>query len=106
MRLLALLSRRRLLTAAAVTSGKSIPTFAQVLARAPDRLRDPLRFALGAVLVVTGVLALERALVLTFDPRYIDFSFAPLTAAALPYLVLAFARGSVGVRGAAEVVMA
>jgi exo-beta-1,3-glucanase (GH17 family) len=95
-----------LVTAAAVTSGVTIPAFAQVLARAPDRLRDPLRFALGAVLVVIGVLALERALGLAFDPRYRDFGFAPLTAAVMPYLVLAFMRPSAGARGAAEVVMA
>jgi exo-beta-1,3-glucanase (GH17 family) len=95
-----------LLAAAAAATGKSIPTFAQVLARKPDRLRDPLRLALGAVLIVTSVLALERALSLTFNPRYVDFMFVPLTAAVLPYLVLAFARGSVGVRGAAEVVTA
>jgi glucan 1,3-beta-glucosidase len=95
-----------LVTAAAVVSGDFIPTFAQVLARAPDRLRDPLRFALGAILILLGVLATERALGLAFDPRYRDFGFAPLTAAVVPYLVLAFVRPSVGVRGAAEVAMA
>jgi glucan 1,3-beta-glucosidase len=95
-----------LLAAAAVVSGVFVPSFAQVLARAPDRLRDSLRFALGAVLVVLGVLAVERALGLAFDPRYRDFGFAPLTAAVVPYLVLAFARPSDGVRGAAETAMA
>jgi len=95
-----------LVTAAALTSNITIPAFAQVLARAPDRLRDPLRLALGSVLVAIGVLALERALGLAFDPRYRDFAFAPLTAAVIPYLVLAFARPSRGARGAAEVVMA
>jgi exo-beta-1,3-glucanase (GH17 family) len=91
-----------LLAAAAVASGVSVPSFAQVLARAPDRLRDPLRFALGAILVLLGVLALERALGLAFDPRYRDFGFAPLTAAIIPFLVLSFARPLKGVRGAAE----
>jgi glucan 1,3-beta-glucosidase len=95
-----------LVTAAAVASGVFTPTFARVLARAPDRLRDPLRFALGAILILLGVLATERALGLAFDPRYRDFGFAPLTAAVAPYLVLAFLRPSVGVRGAAEVAMA
>ncbi|HEX2510982.1 MAG TPA: beta-(1-6) glucans synthase, partial [Xanthobacteraceae bacterium] len=93
-------------TAAAVTSGITIPAFAQVLARAPDRLRDPLRFALGALLVLIGVLALERALGLAFDPRYRDFAFAPLTAAVMPYLVLGLTRPATGARGAAEVMMA
>jgi glucan 1,3-beta-glucosidase len=95
-----------LLAAAAVASGVSVPSFAQVLARAPDRLRDPLRFALGAVLVLLGVLALEHALGLAFDPRYRDFGFAPLTAAIIPFLVLTFARPPKGVRGAAETAMA
>jgi Na+(H+)/acetate symporter ActP len=52
------------------------------------------------------VLALERALMLTFNPRYIDFAFAPLTAAIAPYLVLTLSRASKGTRGAAEMTMA
>jgi glucan 1,3-beta-glucosidase len=56
--------------------------------------------------VAIGVLALERALGLAFDPRYRDFAFAPLTAAVMPYLVLAYVRPPRGARGAAEVVMA
>ena len=103
--LLAVALAAPLATAAAVTSGVTIPVFAQVLTPARGRLHDPLRFALGAVLVVLGVLALERALGLAFDPRYRDFAFAPLTAAVMPYLVLAFLRPSTGARGAAEVVM-
>lgn len=95
-----------LVAAAAMAAGASIPSFAQVLARAPDRLRDPLTFVLGAVLIAIGVLALERALGLAFDPRYRDFGFAPLTAAVVPYLVLGFTRGSSGTRGAAEKTMA
>ena len=95
-----------LLTAAAFVSNRAIPSFAQVLARAPDRLRDPLTLWLGAVLIVISVLAMERALGLVFDPRYRDFSFAPLTAAIIPYLVLGFARGSAGTQGAAEKTMA
>ena len=104
--LLAVALAAPLVTAAAVTSGITIPAFAQVLARAPDRLRDPLRFALGALLVLIGVLALERALGLAFDPRYRDFAFAPLTAAVMPYLVLGLTRPATGARGAAEVMMA
>jgi glucan 1,3-beta-glucosidase len=95
-----------LLTAAAFASNRAIPSFAQVLARAPDRLRDPLSFALGAVLIVIGVLAMERALGLVFNPRYLDFTFAPLTAAIAPYLALSFTQGSWITRSAAEKVMA
>ena len=36
------------------------------------------------------VLAMQSALALSFDPRYRDFPFAPLTAAALPFLLLSF----------------
>ena len=95
-----------LLAAAAVASDISVASFAQVLARPPERLRDPFRFALGAVLVLLGVLAVERALGLAFDPRYRDFGFAPLTAAVVPYLVLTFLRAPAGARGAAETAMA
>jgi glucan 1,3-beta-glucosidase len=95
-----------LIAAAAVARGIAIPSFAQVLARAPDRLQDPLRLSLGVVLVAIGVLTTERALGLTFDPRYRDLAFAPLTAAILPYLVLAATRSAGGLRGAAEIAMA
>ena len=46
--------------------------------------------------MVLTVLAVQSALALSFDPRYRDFPFAPLTAAALPFLLLSFrcrARG-------------
>lgn len=96
-----------LLAAAAVGSGITIPSFAQVLGRAEDRLRQPLPLVLGAVLIVVSVLALQLALGLVFDPRYRDFAFAPLTAAAIPYLVIALAGPQrTGGRGAAETVFA
>jgi glucan 1,3-beta-glucosidase len=104
--LLAVAIAAPLLTAAAFVSNRSIPSFAQALARAPDRLRDTVSFALGAVLIVIGVLAMERALGLVFNPRYLDFTFAPLTAAVVPYLVLSFTQGSWVTRSAAEKVMA
>jgi glucan 1,3-beta-glucosidase len=43
---------------------------------------------LGLLLIALCVLAMEAALALAFDPRYRDFPFAPLTAAALPFLLL------------------
>jgi glucan 1,3-beta-glucosidase len=40
---------------------------------------------------------------LVFDPRYVDFPFAPLLGAAVPFLVLSQARSAVtGMRPAAE----
>jgi glucan 1,3-beta-glucosidase len=96
-----------LLAAAALTSGIAIPSFARVLARREDRLRQGLLLALGGVLIVISVIALQAALGLAFDPRYRDFPFAALTAATVPYLALGFAgpRPS-GARGVAETVFA
>jgi glucan 1,3-beta-glucosidase len=44
-----------------------------------------------------SVICVEVGLGLIFDPRYRDFPFAPLSAAAAPFLVLAL----LGTRGAA-----
>ena len=54
------------------------------------------------------VLAVQSALALSFDPRYRDFPFAPLTAAALPFLLLSFVAGrsAAGARATAETVAA
>ncbi len=95
-----------ILAAVAVARDISIPAFAQVLAQSSERLRDLPALALGAVMIAVGLLATERALILTFNPRYIDFAFAPLTAAIAPFLVLALLRPSAGMRGTAEAVMA
>jgi glucan 1,3-beta-glucosidase len=96
-----------LLATLALAAGLAAPSFEKVLAHAGDRRRQALPLAVGAVLIVTGVLALEVALGLVFDPRYRDFPFAQLTAAAVPYLLLGFARPSqAGGRGVAEMVLA
>ena len=53
------------------------------------------------------LVALEAALGLVFDPRYRDIPFAPLTAAAMPFLVLLLTtKRPAGPRGAAETVAA
>ena len=57
-------------------------------------MRDPLALTLGVLLIVLTVLAVQSALALSFDPRYRDFPFAPLTAAALPFLLLSFRRAA------------
>jgi exo-beta-1,3-glucanase (GH17 family) len=96
-----------LLAAAAVGSGISLPSFAQVLGSAEDRLRRPLAWILGAALMVVTVQALQLALGLVFDPRYRDFAFAPLIASTVPYMVLALAcPRRREARAAAEVVFA
>ena len=73
--------------AAAAASGSAIPSFARVLGRRSDRIRDPLALLLGGLLIVLTLLAVQAALGLVFDPRYRDFPFAALTGALVPFLV-------------------
>jgi hypothetical protein len=62
---------------------------------------------LGLALIVLAVVAVQVALGLVFDPRYKDFPFAPLTAATVPYLVLAvLQRQRTGTRGIVETMFA
>jgi exo-beta-1,3-glucanase (GH17 family) len=74
--------------AAALASGTTAPTFAQILGRAAQRPRNAVALALGVLLIALAVLALQAALGLVFDPRYRDFPFAPLTAATAPLLLV------------------
>ena len=74
--------------AGAGASAVTIPSFARVLGRRTERPRHPLGLALGVLLVVLVVLAVQAALGLVFDPRYRDFPFAPLTGATFPFLLL------------------
>jgi exo-beta-1,3-glucanase (GH17 family) len=77
--------------------GVAVPPFARVLGRAAQRPGSGLAVAAGAILVAVTVLALQTALGLVFDPRYRDFTFAPLTASVVPFTVASV----VGVRGRA-----
>ena len=96
-----------IVTAAALVANTASPSFDRVLASHEDRIREPLALALGIVLIVLCVLAVQTALGLVFDPRYRDFPFAPLTAATVPFLLLSFraSRGT-GRRAIAELVSA
>jgi len=76
--------------ASAMAAGKRMPSFARILARGSERVRDRLVLALGMLLIVLAVLAAQAALGLVFDARYRDFPFAPLTGAVVPFLLLAF----------------
>jgi len=89
----------------ALAVGVDVPTFAKVLGRKADRTKDALALTLGALLVVLTVLAVQSALALSFDPRYRDFPFAPLTAAAVPFVLLRL-HGVAGARALAEAVAA
>jgi exo-beta-1,3-glucanase (GH17 family) len=72
----------------ALAAGATTPSFALVLARRDARPRDALALTLGIALIVLAALSVQAALGLVFDPRYRDFPFAPLTGAAVPFLLL------------------
>jgi glucan 1,3-beta-glucosidase len=74
--------------AAAATAGVRVPSFASILGRRGNIPRDPLAVALGALLILLVVLAVQAALGLVFNPRYRDFPFTALTGAAIPYVIL------------------
>jgi exo-beta-1,3-glucanase (GH17 family) len=88
--------------AAAVAANRRIPAFAALIGGGGAR-RDFLDWALGGILIGLMLVAVEAALGLVFDPRYRDIPFAPLTAAAVPFLILlAATRRLDGARAAAE----
>jgi glucan 1,3-beta-glucosidase len=62
--------------------------------------------ALGLLLVVLTVLALQAALGMVFDPRYRDFPFVPLSAAVVPFLLLSARPRRRDLRPAAESIAA
>lgn len=95
------------LAGVAIMRGVPAPRFSRLLGPKPQRARDPLALALGAVSIATVLLALNAAFGLVFDPRYRDFPFAPLTAAVVPLLTLSLATARpAGGRGAAELAAA
>jgi exo-beta-1,3-glucanase (GH17 family) len=73
-----------LLCAHALMSGRSLPAFVELIGPREMRTRSLPALLLGAVLLVTVLVAAESALGLMFDPRSRDFPFASLTMAAVP----------------------
>jgi glucan 1,3-beta-glucosidase len=93
--------------AAGVMRRLPAPAFSAILGGRQRLVRDPLAVALGTLLIGLVVVALEVALGLGFDPRYRDFPFAPLTGAAVPFLLLMLAVAPrKGARGVAETMSA
>lgn len=76
-----------LVMSAAIMRGIAQPAIALVIGPERERTRDPVAIAVAAVAILTILVAMISALGLVFDPRYKDFPFAPLTAAAVPFLV-------------------
>jgi glucan 1,3-beta-glucosidase len=73
-----------LLGAHALMSGRSVPTFLELIGPADYRGRSWSVVMLGLVLIVTTVIGADTAVGLAFDPRYKDFPFAALTMAVVP----------------------
>jgi hypothetical protein len=93
--------------AAVLAVSCKVPPFNQVIGARTRRIRDPLALTFGLLFVALTVLAVQSALALSFDPRYRDFPFAPMTAAVVPFaLVSLLAPRPVGARPLAEVVAA
>lgn len=92
--------------AAACATGRSPPTFAEVLSRSGVP-RDLLRCALGATLIALTLLSVQTALGLVFDPRYRDIPFAVQSTAVVPFLMLTIVTPrATGARAMAESVAA
>jgi glucan 1,3-beta-glucosidase len=91
--------------AAACAAGRALPSFAFLVGRRGEP-RDTLGIALAVTFVLLTLLSLQEALGLVFDPRYRDFTFAPLGAAAVPFLLLTFTVRGSGLRATAETVAA
>jgi hypothetical protein len=95
------------LSANALVSGRSLPTFLEMFGPRGDGPKlAPSMWCLGVSLVVTTLIASETALGFVFDPRYRDFPFASLTMAVVPFGTLLLNRPQTGVRPVAEAVFA
>jgi exo-beta-1,3-glucanase (GH17 family) len=95
------------LCANALMSGRSLPTFLELLGPREGRTGSVLTMMLGATLVITLLIGAETALGFVFDPRYRDFPYAALTMAAVPFSTLMLLnRPQEGLRPIAETVFA
>jgi len=91
----------------ALMSGRSLPTFLEILGPSNYRDRTWMAVIMGLVLAVTTVIGADTAVGLAFDPRYRDFPFAALTMAVLPFAMLSLLnRPKEGVRPIAETTFA
>jgi exo-beta-1,3-glucanase (GH17 family) len=96
-----------MLTASALMSGRSLPTFLDIIGPRGGRTDSKLVAALGITLIVTVLIAAETALGFVFDPRYRDFPFAALTMVVVPFCALMVLNRPVdGGRPIAEAVFA
>ena len=87
--------------AAALMGRQGVPPLYRVLGPVPRWPRDRRAVAAGLALAALMVLTIQTALMLVFDPRYVDFPYAQLIGGLVPFLVLALRRQS-GSRPLAE----
>ena len=91
----------------ALMSGRSLPTFLELIGPPESRTLSFSTLLLGLLLMVATLIAGETALGMVFDPRWRDFPFAALTMAVVPYSTLALLnRSKPGNRPMAETVFA
>src|ERR1700728_1582033 len=96
-----------LFCANALMSGRSLPTFGELVGPRDGRTRSVPTIILGVALLVTTLIGTETALGFVFDPRYRDFPFAALTMAVVPFaLLMLLNRPQQGARPIAESVFA
>jgi glucan 1,3-beta-glucosidase len=87
--LLAAAAAAPILGAIALISGRPLPSFLELLGPEGYRSASPLTTLQGLVWIVIVVIGTATAIGLVFDPRFIDFPFAPLTMAAVPFAATA-----------------
>jgi exo-beta-1,3-glucanase (GH17 family) len=96
-----------LFCAQALMSGRSLPTFLELLGPSDYRDRSWMAVMLGLILAIATVIGADTAIGLAFDPRYKDFPFAALTMAVVPFAALSLInRPKAGFRPVAEAVFA
>ncbi|WP_164937534.1 glycosyl hydrolase family 17 protein [Bradyrhizobium guangxiense] len=87
--LLAAATMSPLLGAHAVMSGRPPPSFQQLFGPKGYRTESIWMSLYGLALTATAVIGAATAVALVFDPRNIDFPFAALTMAAVPFAAVA-----------------
>lgn len=87
--LLAAATASPVLGANALMSGRAPPSFVELLGPKGYHTETMLVTLHGLALMVTVVVGTAAAIGLVFDPRFIDFPYAPLTMAAVPFAAMA-----------------
>jgi glucan 1,3-beta-glucosidase len=75
--------------AALLLAGRGVPPLYRVLGPTTAWPRDRRALVTGLILAGLLVLAIQTALMLVFDPRYVDIPFAGLIGALMPFVILA-----------------